>query len=60
MNSAPMRIIRNHGGAATSLTRGADETEQDLIDRATQEVKRSALGVAFLQAADTESAHADH
>ena len=40
--------------------RQPDETEQDLIDRATREVKRNVLGMAFLQSADAEKTNADH
>lgn len=47
-------------GQGALWTRRPDETEKDLIDRATREVKRNALGFAFLQTADDENTNADY
>lgn len=41
-------------------TRQAGETEQELLDRATLEVKRNPWGIASLTADDAEVSHADH
>lgn len=41
-------------------TRQTGETEQELIDRASKEVKRSPWGAASLTADDAEVCHADH
>lgn len=41
-------------------TRQPGETEQELIDRASLEVKRTAWGVASLTADDAEVPHAEH
>lgn len=41
-------------------TRQPGESEQELIDRATLEVKRTPWGVASLTADDVETPHADH
>lgn len=41
-------------------TRQPDEAEQELIDRASLEVKRSPWGIASLTADDAEVSHADH
>lgn len=41
-------------------TRQPGETEQELIDRATLEVKRTPWGVGYLMADDVKTPQADH
>ena len=50
--------LRDDDGKA--WTRQIDETEQELIDRASLEVKRTPWGVASLTADDAEVPHAEH
>lgn len=51
------RLRDNEGNA---WTRQTGESEQELIDRASLEVKRSPWGVASLTADEVKAPHADH
>ena len=51
---------RLHDGDGYEWTRQPGETEQELIDRASREVKRTPWGVAILTADDGEVCRADN
>lgn len=53
-------IYRLRDDDGTLWIRQPGETEQELIDRATLEVKRNALGIASLRTDDFGICHADH
>ena len=55
---AEMFCLRDDDG--NLWTRQSNETEQDLIDRASSEVKRSAWGIASLSMVDVEASNASH
>ena len=53
-------ITRLRDDDGTTWTRQTGESEQELIDRASLEVKRTAWGVASLTADDAKVPHAGH
>ena len=53
-------ITRLRDDEGKAWTRQTGETEQQLIDRATLEVKRTPWGVAHLTADDMKEPHAGH
>ena len=53
-------IIRLRDDEGTLWTRQTGESEQELIDRASLEVKRSPWGIASLTADDVDVCRADH
>ncbi len=53
-------ICRLRDDEGNLWTRQVGETERELLDRATLEVKRSPWGVARLITDDAEVSHADH
>ena len=55
---AEIHRLRDDDGKAWMRQPG--ETEQELIDRASLEVKRNAWGIASLMAGGVEAPHAEH
>lgn len=53
-------ISRLRSGAGEAWERLPGETEQELVDRASREVKRNAFGVARLVSGDGEACHVEH